>query len=222
MKVHFTIPYLNTPVDWNNGERTYIIGLNGSGKTLLLNEMMQWCEDNNYSYNHYYAMSALQEAPYYIANAKDDDIALACKWMAEFSFDFKDDIQGWAKHKNGNTFDQIGDYMRDVDLLRDVLGMCGAGYTRMFVMFIKALENPDADYYFLDLPETSLHLNIAERITDLLMHHCEYTKFVVATHSPEVIKDVWNSDGSRNYHDVIELNFDHINQEQNRKFQEMF
>jgi ABC-type Mn2+/Zn2+ transport system ATPase subunit len=221
-QIHFTLPYLGTPVDWNNGNRTYIIGYNGSGKTLLLKEMMKWCDTKGYGYAHYDAVTALSEAEYYIANASDENIIFACKKMSEFSMDFNDDIMGWAKWKNGDTFDQIGDFHKDVDLLKHVLGMCGAGYTRMFFMMIKALENPTADYYFMDLPETSMHIMLAERIVDFLMTHFEYMRFAVATHSPEVVKDVWNDDGSRDKSDVIEMNFNHIEDENNRKFEETF
>jgi len=221
-QVQFTLPYLGTPVTWNNGNRTYIIGYNGTGKTLLLNEMRAWCDGKGYDYVSYDAVTALGEAEYYIENASDENVRFACEKMSDFSMDFRDDIFGWAKAKNGHTVEQIGDFMKDVELLRHVLSMSGAGYTRMFVMIIKALENPAADYYFMDLPETSMHLVLAERIVDFLMMHFEYMKFAIATHSPEVVKDVWNDDGSRDKSDVIEMNLNHIEEERNRKFDETF
>lgn len=213
-QVHFTLPYLGTPVAWNNTNRTYIIGLNGSGKTLLLNEMRTWCDKKSYTHISYNSVTALSEAEWYIENATDDVIRLACKKMLEFSYDFKDDIEGWAKAKDKDE--------EDPELLREVLRMCGAGYSRMFVMMAKAYSAPEADYYFMDLPETSLHLHLASKIVDFLMMHFEYTKFVVATHSPEVVKDVWLDNGDRDYSNVIELDFDHINQENNRKWGEIF
>lgn len=218
----FTIPYLNKKVAWNNGDRTYIIGYNGSGKTLLMGEMMTWCDYNNYGYIHYDAVTALSEAQDLINNSSDKDVIHACKMMASLSIDFADDIRGWAKHKNGDSFDQIGDYMKDADLLRDVLRMCGNGYTRMFVMTVKAFANPTADYYFLDMPESSMHLHLAERLVAYIMHNFEYMKVVITTHSPEIVKDVWNDDGSRNYHDIIELPTGYIEAENNRKFNERF
>lgn len=213
-QVHFTLPYLGTPVAWNNNDRTYIIGYNGTGKTLLLNEMRAWCDEKNYTHVSYDAVTALSEAAWYIDNASDDVIKLSCRKMLEFSYDFNDDINGWAKALKKDP--------DDPELLRHVLGMCGAGYTRMFLMMAKAYSQPEADYYFLDLPETSMHIHLAEKITDFLMHHFEYTKFVIATHSPEVVKDVWTESGDRDKSDVIEMNFKHLEDENNRKFDEVF
>jgi len=213
-QIHLTLPYLETEVAWNNNDRTYIIGTNGSGKTLLLNEMKAWCDTKQYNYVSYYAAYALEEAAYYIENASDDAVRFAADKLYSFSFDFKDDIVGWAKALDKEE--------TDPELLREVFKMCGAGYSRVFVMLVKAFDNPDADYYFMDLPETSLHLHLAGVIVDFLMNHFEYMKFVVTTHSPEVVQNVWNQDGSRDKTDVIEMNFDHINKENDRKFSEQF
>lgn len=219
--IDFIIPHVNIPVVWKNTNKTYIIGMNGSGKTLLLHTMMDWCNDNDFTYCHYNAFTALSEADYYIENSADVDIIYACKMMSELSLDFSDDISGWAKHKNGGTFDNIGDWTKDADLLRMVLSMCGVGYTRMFVMVIKAIQNPTADYYFLDLPETSLHLHLSQVIVNFLMKNFEYMKFVVTTHSPEVISDAFNNKDTK-YLSVIELEPNHIANEKNRKFNEIF
>lgn len=198
-QIEFTLSYLDTTVAWNNNDVTYIIGHNGSGKTLLLNEMRVWCDEKKYTYVFYDAETALSEADWYIDNASDDVIKLSCKKMIEFSYDFNDDINGWAKVLKKDPDDPT--------LLRYVLGMCGAGYTRIFLMLAKAYSQIEVGYYFLDLPETSLHTLIAGKITDFLMSQFEYTKFVIATNSPEVIKSVRIESGDRNGSDVIEMPF---------------
>lgn len=213
-QINFTIPYLKTPVEWNNNDITYIIDSNGTGKTLLLNEMKKWCDNNQYKYVSYDAVCALYEAEYYIENASDDAIKFAATKLNDFSYDFKDDIGGWAKALKKDT--------TDPELLRHVFSMCGAGYKRVLVMLIKAFDTPDADYYFMDLPETSLHIHLSEVIVNFLMQHFEYMKFVVATHSPEVLQTVYDCDGNLDKTNIIELNFDYINQEQNRKCDEQF
>jgi predicted ATP-binding protein involved in virulence len=213
-QISFTLPYLGTKVDWNNNNRTYIIGYNGTGKTLLLNEMMAWCESKGFEYIHYDSVYALSEAPILLDAASDDDLRYVSKILQNFTYDFQDDISGWAKAKNLDE--------EDPKLIRHVLDLCGGGYTRMTVMILKAINNPTADYYFMDLPETSIHLALADKLIDFLMSNFEYMKFVVATQSPEVVKDVWFEDGSRDKSDVIEMNFDHIEKENNRKFEEQF
>lgn len=213
-QIHFTLPYLGTEIAWNNRDRTYIIGYNGTGKTLLLNEMMNWCDSKGFNYNHYYSVTALDEAETLLENASDSDLQYAAKTLRSFTFDMNDDFAGWAK--------ALGKDENDPELIRHVLDMCGAGYTRMTCMILKAINNPTADYYFMDLPETSLHLMLAERLTDFLMNNFEYMKFVIATHSPEVVKDVWCEDGSRDKTDVIEMNLNHLEKEQDRKMEETF
>jgi len=204
-KVTMTIPFVDKTIDWNNTEDTYIVGSNGAGKTLLMNEMIKWCKQNDYTFIQYNATSALSEAEYEIDNASDEDIIYAVKMLMDFSYDFKDDVFNWAKHKNSGSVDQIGEFVKDVDLLRSILRMAGAGYTRMFLMFIKAIKNPTADYYFLNKPETSLHMNISEVIVNLLMKKFPYMKFVVSTHSPDVFQGALNSEGEVDDTKVIDL-----------------
>lgn len=217
-KIQFNLPdYLPTrKVLWNNTNATFVIGPNGTGKTILLNMMADWAYSHNYTYNFYNALTAIDEAPALIDNASDDDIIYVCKMMSEFSMDFNDDIMGWAKAKNNHTYDQIGDFHQDADLLRDVLRMCGSGYTRMFVLLYLGGQDTGIDYYFLDMPETSMHMVIAQKIINILMNNFPYTKFVISTHSPEVISGNWHDNN------VIELKTDYIKDCQDFKFDEVF
>ncbi len=218
----FTVPHLNKQVLWNNGDRTYIVGANGVGKTLLLESMMTWCEEMGYNYNHYDAMTAMSEAPFLIQKTSDDDIIYACKVMCDLLIDFKDDIAGWAKAGNNHSYDQIGDYMSDHILLRNVLSMCGTGHTRFFVLTMKAIMNPTAEYYFLDLPETSLHIMVAQKVVAYLMKKFPYMKIIITTHSPSVISRVYNDDGSLNMTDIIELPSGYIKDTDDHSFSERF
>lgn len=218
----FHIPYINEKVLWNDGDKTYIVGANGSGKTLLMGAMMDWCEDSGYNYSHYDAMAALDEAPFLIQKSSDEDIIYSCKIMCELSLDFKDDIAGWAKAGNNHSFEQIGDYMQDHILLRNVLSMAGTGYTRFFVLTMKAVLNPTAEYYFLDMPESSLHIMLAQRVVGYLMAKFPYMKIIITTHSPSIIQREYTDSGSLDMTNIIELPNGYIREADDHHFNEVF
>lgn len=182
-KIKFTIQNVNKDVEWNNLDMTYIVGINGSGKTSLLYEMMDWCNTQGYNYSHYDAINAVYEKQDYLNNASNEDIILACKIMSKYLIDFKEHIQGCAIMHDK----VLNDYMRDIQVLKTAISECGSGFTRFFVLLIKMIMNPTANYYFIDMPETSLHIMIARIIPTILMNHFEQTKFVIATHSPDII-----------------------------------
>lgn len=198
----FKLPIIATPIKWYNRNITYIIGSNGTGKTMLINQMKEWCNNNQYNYNAYDATVALQEASYFINHASDIDIKHACKKMADLSMDFKDELRRWFKEKKDDD-----DIFEDVKTLRTVLELAGSGYTRLFVMTIKAISNPSADYYFLDMPETSLHISLASCISKYIYANFPYMKIVIATHSPQVIRDVYSNteEAEETSYEIIEL-----------------
>lgn len=198
----FKLPIIATPIKWYNRNITYIIGSNGTGKTMLINQMKEWCNNNQYNYNAYDATVALQEASYFINHASDIDIKHACKKMADLSIDFKDELTSWVKEKKDDD-----DIFEDVKTLRTVLELAGSGYTRLFVMTIKAISNPSADYYFLDMPETSLHISLASCISKYIYANFPYMKIVIATHSPQVIRDVYSNteEAEETSYEIIEL-----------------
>lgn len=190
--IKFDIPYVNKTAYWYNGSYTVVHGENGAGKTLFLNMLEQWCSDKGYGTVHYDAMTALSEFPYLLQNATDLELTTTCMIMAKFSMDFNDDVALWATAA-GYDSDEYYDYMRNSDVLRTVMDRCGTGYTRMFVMIIKGIKSSTASYYLMDLPETSLHIMVARKIVTYLMTKFRNMKFVVATHSPEVVGGLSNT-----------------------------
>lgn len=198
----FKLPIIATPIEWYNMNITYIVGSNGTGKTMLINQMKEWCNNNQYNYNAYDATVALTEAYYLIQHASDIDIKHACKKMADLSMDFKDELRRWFKEKKDDD-----DIFEDVKTLRTVLELAGSGYTRLFVMTIKAISNPSADYYFLDMPETSLHISLAKSLSNYIYSNFPYMKIVIATHSPEVISNVYSNteEAKETSYEIIEM-----------------
>jgi len=218
MSVLFELPdYLPAnKIYWKDTNYTFVIGPNGSGKTLLLNKMAEWAEEKNYSYAFYDDTTSLSAAPLFMEQASDEDIIYVAKMIMKFSMDFKDDVFNWTKAKNGHTVDQIGPIGKDAKLLREVFSMCGNGYTKMFVMLYLGIQNTGSDYYFLDLPETSLHIHLARHIINILMQNFPYTKFVISTHSPDIIAIGWNENT------VIEMTEDYMNKCREFKWDEIF
>lgn len=196
----FKLPIISAPIVWHDKNITYIIGSNGTGKSMLINQMKEWCNNNQYNYNKYDATTALTEASYFINHASDIDIKHACKKMADLSMDFKEELTRWFKEEGDDDL-YIYD---DVKTLRTVLELSGSGYTRLFVMTIKAISNPSADYYFLDMPETSLHISLSRCIADYIYSNFPYMKVVIATHSPQVISNVYSNAEESSY-EIIEL-----------------
>jgi len=218
MSVLFELPdYLPAKkIYWKDANYTFVVGPNGSGKTFLLNKMAEWAEEKNYSYAFYDATTSLSIAPLLMEQASDEDIIYVAKMIMDFSMDFRDDVFNWTKAKNGHTTDQIGPIGKDAKLLREVFSMCGNGYTRMFVMLYFGIQNMGNDYYFLDMPETSLHKHLSRQVINILMKNFPYTKFVISTRSPDIIDIGWTEDT------VIEMTEDYVNKCRDFKYDEIF
>ena len=218
MSVLFNLPTFlpHNKVLWNDGNYTFVVGPNGCGKTILLNKMAEWAEEKNYSYSFYDSQTSLQLAPLLMDEASDEDIIYVAEMIMRFSMDFKDDVFNWTKAKNGHTVEQIGSIGQDAETLRKIFHMCGNGYSRMFVMLYMGIQDQGKDYYFLDLPEASLHIHLARHVLAILMKNFPYTKFVISTHSPDIIDSKWNNEN------VIEMTVDYIKDTENFKFDEIF
>jgi predicted ATPase len=207
MSIILTVPHFGDVI-WHQEDTTYVIGGNGTGKTLMLHEMMDHCDKKGINYNFYDAITALSLAEYLIDESEDMDVIMSCRAMAALSYDFAEDCKRWATVKGCEV-----DYMENAELLRHVLHLCGNGYTRMFIMTVLAMRNPGAGFYFMDLPETSLHVMLMRKIAEYLMHHFPHMKFVFATHSPELLcslEDWYGDSKERNATKLISVPEDYL------------
>ena len=162
--------------------------------------MMKWCYTDDFTYAHYDAVTALYEFDDFLFSPTAD-IILACRMMSVVFKDFEDDLKAWCKTIDDKPLITFEDYEEKIDLIKRVISMSGNGYKRMFVMVMKALRTSHPNFYFMDLPETSMHIMIARELTEFMMGNFEYTKFIVATHSPDLI-----SYGCENYIDLMPEN----------------
>lgn len=183
------LPVLEKSVNWLNNNYTIVVGECGSGKTHFLNAVMDWCYKDGIKVVHYDSHSILSYATDLINGCSDKILSYACAVLSSFSIDFKSDIGRWAVNK-GYELDTFREYIQDCVLLREMVHCCGTGYTRMICMLILGMENPNADYYILDIPETSLHIHIQRLLLKFLMGVFYNKKFVVATHSPEILSGI--------------------------------
>lgn len=114
----------------------------------------------------------------YINATTDQTLIDTCEMMSSLSYDFADDIAGWAKAANGHTYNQIGNFHQDPIVLRKVMEMCGTGYSKLFVLFHKALKKPDV--MFLHRPGQSLHPTLSAAVLSHLESYTEdKTKFII-------------------------------------------
>ena len=161
--------------------------------------MEEYFNENNLSYITYDSMTALRNVEQYIDDLDDFTVKMTCKYISDFSMDFSSDLLAWAKHLNGDTFENIGGVLNDPRTMRTVLKLSGNGYLRMAVMVSKAVKNMTAAYYLMDLPESSLHIVLARNLLAFMMKIMPYTKFVITTHSPDIIDSRWKKEN------IIEL-----------------
>lgn len=118
-----------------------------------------------------------QSAKEFIEASTDDEIVTVCEALSALSGDFSDDIAGWGKHLNGNTYDQIGDFAHDPKVCRTVMSMCGGGYTKLYGLYHKTISQPDL--LFINQPMSSLHPNLGEAILSHLESLAPDTKFII-------------------------------------------
>ena len=198
-KINLYIPCKDDPIEWENNDFTVIIGMNGSGKTLTLNAMKEYCLERNISYCDYHAPSALKDYENRISAATPDNILFTIKALTMFSQDL--DIDIWAQHRYGRDFDFLSDH----ELAKEVLVLAGNGYSRMVLLILNALERPQASYYFIDGIEASLHITALSHIVPFMVRFVPDKKIVLTTRSPEVFNSYLTDQKIHNLCQVISL-----------------
>lgn len=170
---------------WNDeNDYTFLVGYNGSGKTTLIKGLMKWCDSKGYSYNYHAGLSERFRLPEIIDNVSDLDLQWIAKSISDWSFDFSKDLESWANHYNVRT--------NDPQMIRDVFKRSGGGFQSMFMILYNGIKNPGAEYYFVEHPESSIHISNAKFIVDaVLLKRFPMSKIVISTHSPDIIQD-WN------------------------------
>jgi len=197
------IPKIERFVEWHNGDYTFIVGSAGTGKSYFLYSVREWCAKNSFDHVIYDPSLAL-ESYSLIREASDMDLIYGCGLMARFSEDFAHDIRMWAQTKKYKIYD-TDEYMKDRSVLEATLKRCGAGYTKLFLMLLQGIQNPSASYYLMDQPETSLHVHIQRKLINFLMSVFFQMKFVIVTHSPEILGKYMNNKDNKNIISLPEM-----------------
>jgi hypothetical protein len=175
---------------WDNGSFTGIAGRNTDVLKHVLTVMMQWCEDKKYDYITYNIDEDFYYIDEYLKTCTVDEIAFACIILCTFSYDFDQDVTLWmdkCKKPYNTKLNILDEFIDNVDILKRVLILSGSGYARLFIMIVTGLKNPNATYYFLHLPETSLHVLLVEKLISLLLRVFPQMKIVFSSNDAENI-----------------------------------
>ena len=113
------------------------------------------------------------EAKAIILNAPDENVIDICYNLAEFSMDFIDDMVAWNKYYD--TTKENDKY--NIKVCRQVLSMCGGGFSKLAVMYYYVLSKPDL--YFIHNPMVSLHPTLGREVLRHLKMLSPSTTFVI-------------------------------------------
>ena len=168
-------------------ENNYVHSHDAEKASLMIDKATLLAAKNIKYYDGYIEPNSAKE---FIDASTDKEMIAVCEALSNLSIDFADDILGWAKHLNGNTLDQIGDFASDPKVCRTVMSMCGSGYTKLFVLYHKTISQPDI--LFINQPMSSLHPMLGEAIITHLEHIAPDTKFIITeSNGFENLKEQW-------------------------------
>ena len=165
------IPHINKTVVYPGTDMYQVIGANGSGKTLFLRELMKTlrAEELSVIYNTSADYPILSER--FLNRCSEKDITYAIQQLGSLSIDFRESYDRWKEHG-----------ISDLEFIEKE----GNGTSQILKILLKLNSEPDVNFCLLDMPEASVHLTLLRALIRAYTQWFPQTKFVVATHSPEV------------------------------------
>lgn len=179
MKLTFNSKGKEKTVDWVNGDYTVIVADETDSKREVLVKMIDWCNVNSFEYVTY-NLDEVFDIKQYLAESTTFEIVSATLMIKRIFTDLDRDFDMFSKARN-IQLKTVDDYLNNIDLVKEVLMLCGSGYTKIFIMFLKAIKAPTAGYYFLYLPETSLHFMVFQKLLELLLVYFRHLKVIFAS-----------------------------------------
>ena len=157
-----------------------IILSNDDGKFKQIKKISDWCVSEGIHHITYNINNEIFDIEYWLQNATNEEIVIAIKMIINISFDFEKDVEKFATHYKVDlkTHEQL---LECFGIVKTILRLTGSGYQKLFIMFLKAIRAKNASYYFLYLPETSLHPLLAQKLLDLLLGYFKYMRIIFAT-----------------------------------------
>jgi len=193
--IEITLPCQEHKIYYKEANITFFIGSNGSGKTISMNLLKDYFKKQNKTFTSYDPFTAEIDAERFAHESTDDEFFIGIQTIMSISKDFDDDIKRWVKFETGTD-----DYSIHLGICRNYITEAGSGYKKFFTMIMKYVCN-SSDYYFIEHPETSLHVALGQKILGLLFRSFGSCKFIVSTHAPEIIAEWWNDDNA----DIIDM-----------------
>lgn len=170
METKLTIWDQEVNIDLNRQDK-YFIGINGSGKTMLLNAIATHFDGSGTEYISYDAMEAIHEIKFYESITLEEE---------ELFLTFLEKIV-----ENTTIIDGIKHFT--VKSSQHLYKSLGNGHLRLLNMLIKATRTDVPTFFLMDLPETSIHLHVLHRLLDYIRSANPFLTCLIATHSPVLI-----------------------------------
>lgn len=148
------------------GKVTYICGSNGSGKSKLLNSI------ENSINGDYFSMNCQSNAC--------NKGAITKKLFHEMIADTR---QAYLKEI----------IQEHVSLHSSSLNNYSSGEKKLISLLMGVYLNNNSKLFLIDDIETGLHINTQKRIVSTLLEIAPEAQFIITTHSPCIVKNVWNS-----------------------------
>jgi len=197
MEIKFESLGKERSISWDNDNYTIIVADKTDSKRNVLMRMIEWCNSQSFEYITY-NVDEILDLEYWLENSTPFEIVSVTFMMKKIFFDF-DDFEKFEKARN-ITLKNPDDYIENIDFVKDILRICGSGHSKIFIMFMKAIKNPTAGYYFLYLPETSLHYMVFEKLMSILLGYFVNMKIIFASNSDRLEDSrVFNSDDKKNF-----------------------
>lgn len=165
-------------IEYLLNDYTILLSIDDSKFKHLVN-FSKWCDSEDIPHITYNLNNENFNIEYWLEN-EANIIARVVKNLGIISKDFMDHFDKFAEYYDVSvsTLEQM---VENIDVVKEVLRLTGSGYQKLFIMLLKAEKSRNASYYFLYLPETSLHPLLAEKVLDILRGCFKYMRFVLAT-----------------------------------------
>jgi hypothetical protein len=191
-------------IEYLLNDYTIILSVNDD-KFRQIKKLSEWCITEGIQHVTYNLNNEIFDIEYWLKNATTEEIVRATRMIINVSSDFEKDVENFEAHYKVKLKTKA-QLLECIGIVKTILRLTGSGYQKLFIIFLKAIQSKNASYYFLYLPETSLHQMLAEKVLDLLLGNFKYMRIIFATNLERIAECVpYGYDASFHKGKVIRL-----------------